>query len=163
MDPESVGNLIDGLEHAFLADDDDALSKQREGENVRRLQEQYRAILRGDFPSFVNHLADDVEMEIIGPGEFPFVGHWRGRAPVVEALMRNFSMFEDQRPQLQLVVAQGDHVVITAREQGRYRPAQQEYQLHWVQFFTYRNGKLQRIRQIIDGSALLDAIRQAGP
>src|SRR5215204_2351016 len=117
MDPVTVANFIDSLEHGFRADDDDAESKLREAENIRLLQEQYRAIARSDFPAFVNHLSEDIELEILGPVELPFVGHWHGRAPVVEALIRNFSFFENQRPQLESVVAQGDSIVITAREQ----------------------------------------------
>jgi hypothetical protein len=75
--------------------------------------------------------------------------------------MRNFSFFENQRPQLESVVAQGNYIVVTAREQGHYRPIQHNYELHWVQVFFYVDGKLKRVRELTDGGSLIDAVRRA--
>ena len=94
MNPASVGRFIDRVEGAFLEHDARSASKEVEAANVRRLQEQYRAILRGDFEFVSDSMADDIDMEMIGPPNLPLVGHWRGRQEVAEAVRNNFAQLE---------------------------------------------------------------------
>jgi len=155
----SVENFIDSLMDAFREGDPDALSKTTEAENVRHLQEQYRAIARGDFGPVVAGLDEDIDMEMIGPSEIPLVGHWRGRERVAEAIQRNFSLLADQQAEILAVVAQGDMVVLFAREQGVFRATGKRYDIHWAQWFTFRDGKIIRFRGLLDSAAMLDAVR----
>jgi uncharacterized protein len=156
MNQPIVQQFIDRLHLAFGEDDDNAALKLVESINVGRVQEQYRAIARGDFAAFLDTLADDVEMEFVGPSHVPFAGRWRGRDQAGEAVRNNFAQVEDQQPEIQSVVAQGDIVVVVAFERGRFRQTGRQYQLHWVQIFTFRDGKVARFRQICDSAAMLD-------
>ena len=160
--PASVGGFIDKLQEAFREGDPEAASKAAEGENVRRLQELYRAVARGDFGPLGAALGEDIEMEMLGPPGAPLVGRWRGRHQVAEAVRRNFSQLEDQRAELLGVVAQGDTVVLLAREQGVLRATGRRYDLHWAQWFTFRGGSIVRFRGLFDSAALLEAAHQ-GP
>ena len=160
MNTAAVNAFIDDLHRAFHEDDANAAAKDAEAANVRRLQEQYRALARGDFPTFLSHFADDIEMEIIGPDDVPFVGRWTGRQQVAEAVRRNFALVEDQRPEVQTLVAQGDLLVIIAREQGRFRATGRPYDVHFVQVFTFRNGKVAHFREIFDSAPMLDSAHQ---
>jgi ketosteroid isomerase-like protein len=162
MNQTAIEQMINRLRHAFEEGDPEAPAKQTEAANVEQVQDQYRALARGDFPAFVEKLADDVELEIVGPPEVPFVGRWRGRATVAEAVRTNFALLEDQRPEIQSVVAQGDTVVLVAREQGRYRPTGRAYDLHWVQLFTFRDGKVSRVREFFDSAAMVETVRAVG-
>jgi ketosteroid isomerase-like protein len=156
MNRPVVAQFIERLRHAFEEDDADSRSKAAEAENVRRVQEQYRAIARGDFPAFLDTLAEDVEMEFVGSPRVPFAGRWRGRDQAARAVRENFAQVEDQHPEVHSVVAQGDTVVIVAHERGRFRNSGQPYEVHWVQIFTFRDGKIARFRQICDSAAILD-------
>src|SRR5262245_4130419 len=137
---EAIARFVDGLRQAFEAGDPAAAAKCAEAACVRLVQEQYRAIARGDFAAYPDTLAEDIEFENVGPAAVPFVGRWRGREEVAEAIARNFGYVEDQRPEVLSVVAQGDCVVVVAREQGRYRPTGRDYDAHWVQHFTWHDG-----------------------
>jgi ketosteroid isomerase-like protein len=159
MNHAVVVQFIDALHPAFHDGDPDAAGKAAEAENVRRLQEQYRALARGDYAGVLAHLADDIELEIVGRPEVPFTGRWQGLDQVRDALQRNFALVEDQRPEVQTLTAQGDTVVVVARERGRLRATGREYDLHWVQLFTFRDGKVVRIREIFDSASLLEALR----
>jgi hypothetical protein len=55
--------------------------------------------------AFFDPLAEDIEMVNVGPAALPFVVCWRGPTQVVEAVRRNFSWMEDQRPEVLTVVA----------------------------------------------------------
>jgi ketosteroid isomerase-like protein len=163
MNPSAFAEFIDRLLPAYNEGDPSAAAKEAEAANVARLVDMYRAIGRGDFAAALDLFANDMDMEIIGPSAVPISGRWRGKDQVAAALVRNFSLFEDQRPRVQSVVAQGDTVVVMGHETGRYRPTGRTYELHWVQFFTFRDGQLTRFRELADTAVFLDAVNPRGP
>ena len=159
MSPDAVSAFTERLYLAFLEGDAEVPNKRAEEVNVRRLQDQYRSLAKGDYKEVVGQMTDDVDMEIVGPPAMPFVGHWQGREQVEEALRRNFAQVEDQRPEILSVTAQGDTVVVIARERGRFKPTGRPYDLHWVQVFTFRGGRVCQFKQIADSGSLLEAVR----
>jgi ketosteroid isomerase-like protein len=142
MSQAALSNFLDRFPHAFQEGDPLATQKQMEAANVRRLQELYQGIARGDFQSFNDALAEDSELEIVGGLGIPFNGRWRGRDAVVQAARENFSQIEDARPVILSIVAQGDDVVLSCREQGRFRSTKQPYDVHWVLHVKFRDGQI---------------------
>ena len=150
--------FIDGLQAAFHEGDENAANKLEEAENVRQVEDVFRILARRDFDALNDILADDVTLEIIGSPATPMAGLTRGRQQVIEATRNNFAQVEDQRPEIQSVVAQGDTVVVLGREQGRFRPTGQSYDLHWMHHYTFKSGKIARIRELLDSAALLNVV-----
>jgi ketosteroid isomerase-like protein len=150
MSTPHVHAFVDQLFPAFEQGDDQAAAKQAEADNVRRVQAQYRAIAAREYrTTFAESLHPDVEFEILGPPDVPFLGKWRGKEKVVEVVERNFGMLEEQRPQVQTLVAQGDTVVVVGREQGKVRGSGEQYDFHWVAFFTFRDGLVVRVQEMV--------------
>lgn len=143
-----VNDFIDRLGHTFREGDPNAAAKTIEADNVRLLQSIYQTIIDGNFAAFADMLAEDVDLEILGPLAIPFLGSWRGRQQVAEAVRNNFNAVEEQHPELQSVIAQGDTVVASGRERGRCKATGQTYDVQWVQFHTFDGGKLVRTRQL---------------
>jgi ketosteroid isomerase-like protein len=146
--PASFERFIDRLHEAFLDGDEAAAAKAAEARNVVRLQEQYRAIARGDFPLALAQMADGVEMELRGPEDVPVNGCWRGLEEVATAMRRNFAALQEQQAEILSLVAQGDTVVLLAQERGKVRATGASYHLRWVQVFTFRDDKLVGIRGV---------------
>jgi hypothetical protein len=63
--------FIARLQAAFHEGDENAAAKPPEAENVRVIEEVFRAIARKDFDAPGDLLADDVTFEIVGPGGRP--------------------------------------------------------------------------------------------
>jgi ketosteroid isomerase-like protein len=145
LHPNSLIAFIEKLSQAFEANDSAVKDKTAEAENVQRLQNSYRAIAQGNLAAVSEIMAEEIEMELIAPAGFPVAGSWRGREQVEEAMRNNFAHLEDQQAELMTVVAQGDHVVLFARELGRLRATQEPYSIHWTQCFTFRDGKIIRV------------------
>jgi ketosteroid isomerase-like protein len=152
-------NFLDRIFSVFTEGDPHVVNKPTEEANVCRVQRMYAAVMAGNFDALLDAFAEDVELEIIGPSAILISGRWRGREEAGIALRRNFSHFEDQRPEVQTVVAQGETVVISAHETGRFRATGRTYDIHWVQFFTFRAGQLIRFREMVDTTALLEGMR----
>lgn len=147
------GAFFDQITTAFQENDPDVFAKERESGHVRSVQLLYHALARGAFAESLELVTEDFELEIFGPPQSPFNGKWQGRDNVLAAMQRNFGLLEDQRPVIQSVVAQGNMVILTAREEGRVRATGYTYRVQWMQEFTFADGKINKVRELVDGSA----------
>jgi ketosteroid isomerase-like protein len=155
--------FLSELVPAFERGDPRAADKTAEAANVRLVEALYRMIATSDFDALAAAFAEDVELEILGPGGAPMVGTRRGPADVIDAIRSNFALLQDQYPEVDTVVAQGDTVVVTGRETGRYRATGQPYELQWMHAFTLQDGRLRRIRELFDSTSLTAAARGEAP
>src|SRR5579872_1764691 len=99
------------------------------------LHAAYEAIIQGDFDTFGESMADDVELHIHGFS--PMDGTWRGRDEVVEATRKNFALLSGQQPEIEGMIAQNDSVAVLLRESGVLKSTRQAYSIRAVQWFTF--------------------------
>lgn len=111
------------------------------------LHAAYNAIIEGDFDAFGEWVTGDVELHILGFG--PLDGIWRGRSEVIDATRKNFALVGGQRPEIEGMIAQGDSVAVLIRESGLFKATGQAYSLRAVQWFTFADGKIKRIDEIV--------------
>jgi ketosteroid isomerase-like protein len=145
------GDFFDAIAAAFAAGDPHIEQKQLEAQHVHSVQLLYHAIARGAFAEMLQLTTDDFVLEILGPPHAQLVGRWQGRDEVLAALLRNFSHFDEQTPHIDAVVAQGDTVVVIAREDGKLKANGKPYDVHWVQTFTFVGDRVAKVKQIFDG------------
>lgn len=159
MDADLKPDFITSLQTRFLQDDERVAEKQAEARNVEVVRKQYLAIANGDYAAFGELLTHDVDFEIVGPAEVPIVGGYRGRERVTQKVRENFDLLDTQNPEVQAVVAQGETVVVHGRESGRVKKTGRTYDIHWVQIFTFRDGKVARFREVFDSAPIVEAMR----
>jgi ketosteroid isomerase-like protein len=111
------------------------------------LHAAFDAILRQDYDAFGQAVTDDVELSIRGAGAMD--GSWRGRDEVVSATRRNFGLLVDQKPEIESMISDGNRIAVLLRETGRYKASGEAYSLRGVQWFTFINGKIQKIDEIV--------------
>lgn len=124
---------------------------------VRSIQGIYTAIALQNYVAIGELIAPTFELEIIGPPEIPIVGSWSGRDVAIAAIGRNFGLLENQFPRILGVVAQESAVLVMGYETGRVVATQRDYSVHWVQWYTFRDGVLSRVLQIFDSQAIQPA------
>lgn len=78
---------------------------------------------------------------------------------VIEAARNNFAQVDEQQPEIQSVVAQGNMVVVIGKDRGRFRPTGRRYDFHCVYEFTFKDGKVVSLRELFDTAAMLRAIQ----
>ncbi|MEW4568727.1 nuclear transport factor 2 family protein [Tautonia sp. JC769] len=118
-------------------------------ELVGKVRALYACIIRGDFGAMGELMTEDVCLDIDAPSIPAFHGVTRGKAEVLAAVERNFGQVGEQAPEIREVVVRGDTVVVLSRESGRMKTADQPYLLSWLQFFTFREGRLCLVRERI--------------
>jgi|SRR5579872_368971 len=111
------------------------------------LHAAYDAIIRGDFAAFAESVTEDVELSIRGFG--PLDGTWRGRADVVAATRKNFAEIDSQQPEIEGVICEGNSAAVLIRENGVFKSTGQSYSVRGVQWFTFADGKIQKIDEIL--------------
>ncbi len=157
MNPEAVYRFITRLRPAFEAGDSLAVHKEAERGNVVKVEAMYDAIARVDSEALKNLLAEDVVLEMAGPPDSPTAGRWEGRDQALAGAARNYGRLDNQRPELLTLVAQGDTVVIVARERGCVRATGREYDMPWMHVITFRDGLVSRIYGFCDSHELVRA------
>ena len=106
------------------------------------------AIARNDYAAALASVHDDIELDIFAPPEFSWMRRARGIREFQQAIEHNFGAVTDQRPEITTIVAQGDVVVLIGREQGRVRDTGHEYDMEFVERFTFRDSRLAAVRII---------------
>jgi uncharacterized protein len=135
-------------EGAFLQGDPEAENKSLEMRNVAAVKAMVEAVAHDDYDALSRVVSDSVGLKILAPPDVPFIRSAEGAPAFLETVRRNFAMVQDQNPVLLSIVAQGETVVCIVREQGRYTEDGRRYDLHGVQEFVFREGKLERIFEI---------------
>jgi ketosteroid isomerase-like protein len=111
------------------------------------LHASFDAIIQGNFEAFGDLVADDVELSVCGFGLMD--GTWRGRDDVVAATRRNFGLVANQKPEVESIICQGDHIAVLLRESGVLKSSGKAYSARGVQWFTFSDGKIKKIDEII--------------
>ena len=111
------------------------------------LHAAYSAVIQGNFDAFSDAVTEDVELNVCGFG--PMDGTWRGRREVVEATRKNFELVAGQQPEIEGMISQGSCVAVLLRESGILKSTGQPYRLRGVQWFTFANGKIKKIDEIL--------------
>lgn len=111
------------------------------------LHATYSAVIQGNFEALGESLTEDAELHIHGFG--PMDGDWRGRKDVVTAARKNFALVASQQPIVERIISQGDSIAVLLEETGVLKASGQAYRIRAVQWFTFDQGKIQRIDQIV--------------
>jgi ketosteroid isomerase-like protein len=111
------------------------------------LNAAFDAVIQGDFSRFGEFITDDVELTICGFS--PMDGTWRGHDEVVAATRKNFALLGDQKPEIESMITDREHVAVLVRERGVLKSNGQAYSIRGVQWFTFANGKIKKIEEII--------------
>src|SRR5690606_37051830 len=125
------------------------------------VQAFYQAYAKRDVAAVLDLLSDDVEWKFLGPVEiFPFCGHRRGKAAVIEHFARRMPRgFSIRRTEPDDLVIDGNRAAsfskITAVEKGSDRVLT----FHCAHFVTFRDGKVIEMQSIADTFGLIEQLQ----
>ncbi len=128
------------------------LNKQR----VRRLLEAHAA---GDFEAVLAHCSDDVEHFASAPIDiFPHLGRRQGKDEVRQMWEVTRSRYADIRHEIRTMICEGDQVAADLRVFLRKRDNDRVVQYDLAAFYTLRDGRIVRIREIMDSFDLVQQV-----
>ena len=102
---------------------------------------------------------DDVEFIVNAPIDIlPHLAHRQGKAEIREMWRTIRIRYSEQRCEVPMLVAQGDKVAALIRVFFRKRTNERMVQFDIAAFYTFRDGRIAQIREIIDTFDLVQQV-----
>lgn len=130
-----------------------------EQENVRTIEEFYAAFGRGDVPSLLNALAEDVDWRHPRADDIPWGGNRRGRDEISSFFAAVAQTIDVEKFEPREFVAKDDRVIVFGHEQMRVKSNGLTYGVEFTHAWTLRGGKIIRFQEYTDTATLVEALR----
>jgi ketosteroid isomerase-like protein len=131
-----------------------------EEKNLAIVQSLFAAFARGDVPTLLTALTDDVEWILPGrPEIIPFAGVHRGPQAVQRYFVVLNETLEFEKLEAREFLARDDMVVVLGRSRDRMKSSGRSAENEWAAAITLREGKIARYQVYEDTAALASALR----
>ena len=128
--------------------------------NVQIVQDLYTAFGRGDMPTILGLLAEDVDWHFVGkPADVPFAGCRKGHQEMIEfftIVAQNCDVYEFGPHE---VLSVADRVISLGHERVGVKSTGHVFETDWVHLFTVQNGKIVRLQEFYDTATMAAAFR----
>ncbi|MDQ3753297.1 MAG: nuclear transport factor 2 family protein [Acidobacteriota bacterium] len=114
---------------------------------------------RGDVPSVLAALSEDVEWFIPGPAEIPYAGLRRGRDEVRQFFSALGGAVDFERFEPREFISQDAVVAVVGFERGRVKATGKVFDNPWTMIFKLRGGRVAYFRGYEDTAAVAAAFR----
>jgi uncharacterized protein len=102
---------------------------------------------------------DDVDFVANAPIDImPHMGHRQGKAAIREMWSTIYSRYSSMRYEMANIVSDGDTVAVNVRAFFRKRDNDRTVQFDLAVFYTFRSGRIARIREIMDTFDLVQQV-----
>jgi ketosteroid isomerase-like protein len=119
----------------------------------------YASYARRDFQRVAALIDDDVDWIIYAPMHvFPFVGHRRGKAAVLEALGGIAKDYQLESYMPQVIIVEGDRAAVLSDVAFTQRSTGRTLRFHLANFLRFRDGLLIEFREFAN---TFDLVEQA--
>ncbi len=113
----------------------------------------------GDIEGALARCTDDVEFVANAPVDLlPHMGHRRGTEAMREMWTTVHARYSEMRCEVPILVAEGDSVAANIRVFFRKRSNQRMVQFDIAAFYTFREGRIAQIREIIDTFDMVEQV-----
>ncbi len=114
----------------------------RKEENVNIVREIYANFGRGNIPSILNVLADDIVFKQPTAGPSPLAGTYHGPEQVGEWFGKLDEVAESQNFEPREFIAQGNKVIVLGYYKFLAKPTNKTWEAEWVMVWTFKESKV---------------------
>lgn len=113
----------------------------------------------GDIEGALAYCSDDIDFVAHAPIDIlPHLGHRRGKAEMREMWRAIHARYASMRYEIPFLVAEGDKVAANIRVHFRKRDNDRVVQFDLADFYTFANGRIAKLRQILDSFDLVQQV-----
>jgi ketosteroid isomerase-like protein len=113
----------------------------------------------GDIEGALSRCTDDVDFFANAPIDIlPHMGHHHGKAEVRAMWQTIHARYSDMRYEVPILVAEDDKVAVNIRAFFRKTKNNRIVQFDMAAFYTLRDGRIARIREIMDTFDLVEQV-----
>ena len=127
--------------------------------NRQRVLNLLDAFYSRDLEGALARLSDDIDYMAAAPIDIlPHLGHRRGKAQIRQMWQTVLARYSSMRYELPFIVAEGDKVAALVRAFFRKSGNDRIVQFDIAIFFTFRDGSIAQIREVIDSFDLVQQV-----
>ena len=127
--------------------------------NRQRVLHLLDTFYSGDIEGALARLSDDIDYIAAAPIDIlPHLGHRQGKAQIREMWQIVHTRYSSMRYELPFIVAEGDKVATLIRAFFRKRGSDRIVQFDIAVFYTFRDGSITQIREVIDSFDLVQQV-----
>ncbi len=127
--------------------------------NRKRVLNLLDAFYSRDLEGALARLSDDIDYMAAAPIDIlPHLGHRRGKAQIREMWQTVLARYSSMRYELPFIVAEGDKVATLVRAFYRKSGNDRIVQFDIAIFFTFRDGRVTQIREVVDSFDLVQQV-----
>jgi uncharacterized protein len=113
----------------------------------------------GDVEGALDRCTDDVDFIANAPIDIlPHMGHRHGKAEIREMWQTIHARYSNMRHEVPILIAEGDRVAANIRVFFRKRTNDRIVQFDIAAFYTFRDGRISEIREIMDTFDLVQQV-----
>ena len=132
-------------------------------DKVPVVEEFFAALERGELPTAIDLVADDVDWRSpvtrTHPPEIPWSSIRRSKQEVAAFFKQLGQTVKPEGFELIQITAQDDRVVVEGKNRGTVHNTGRTYEHDWVMIFTVRGNKIARFRHYYDTADLVSSFR----
>ncbi len=130
-------------------------------EAIALVQEFYARIAEGAVPGLLELCTPDAEFHSYGPADLiPWVGLFRGVDQITDFFRRTGENLVILSFDPREFIAAGDEVVVIGSRECHVKATARSFATDWVHAFTFRHGRICRLREFHDTAAMLAAAQR---
>ncbi|MDX2167810.1 MAG: nuclear transport factor 2 family protein [Deltaproteobacteria bacterium] len=153
IDP-GLAALAAKFAECFAQHDAAAAAKSVESRHVATLGAIFTALAHGDFDTAFTYLTPDTSYMLTAAGPICFQMAGEGRSAVQDGMRTNFGAVAYDEIAVDTLVAQGDVIVIIARQRGRWRASGVAFDERIMLEYLFAGEQVKRYRGwILSGAA----------
>jgi len=127
--------------------------------NRQRVLNMLETFYSGDIEGALARCSDDVDYIAAAPIDIlPHMGHRHGKAEVRQMWQTVHARYSSMRHEVAAIVAEGDKVAVHIRAFFTKRSNGRIVQFDIAVFFTFRDGQIAQIREIMDTFDLIQQV-----
>jgi len=127
--------------------------------NRQRVLNMLETFYSGDIEGALARCSDDVDYIAAAPIDIlPHMGHRHGKAEVRQMWQTVHARYSSMRHEVAAIVAEGDKVAVHIRAFFTKRSNGRIVQFDIAVFFTFRDGQIAHIREIMDTFDLIQQV-----
>lgn len=127
--------------------------------NRQRVLNLLDAFYSRDLEGALARLSDDIDYMAAAPIDIlPHLGHRQGKAQIREMWQTVHTRYSGMRYELPFIVAEGDKVAALVRAFFRKSGNDRIVQFDIAIFFTFRDGRVAQIREVVDSFDLVQQV-----
>jgi transcriptional regulator with XRE-family HTH domain len=133
-------------------------SEQRKLDRV--LEGLRTAVVDHDFGCFEEAFDDNIQLDVAGPAEIPFVGQFRGHAAIRSMILEITPtvLTYEEPPLFGRVAASGDLVVLSGIDKVRLLKTNRVIQGRWQHVYEFEKGKVVHCQELFDSHVVLEGL-----